>query len=44
MFPLRMSTLGDLLVAAGTIVFLLNFARLLDQARRQCCPPRKGVA
>jgi cytochrome c oxidase cbb3-type subunit 1 len=44
MFPLRMSTLGDLLVAGGTIVFLLNFARVLDKARRQCCPPRKGVA
>jgi cytochrome c oxidase cbb3-type subunit 1 len=42
LFPLRMSTLGDLFVAAGTIVFLLNFAFVLDQARRQCCPERKG--
>jgi len=44
MFPLRMSTLGDLLVTAGTIVFLLNFAGVLNQARSQCCPARKGGA
>jgi cytochrome c oxidase cbb3-type subunit 1 len=44
MFPLRMSTLGDLLLTAGTFVFLANFAGLLNKARTQCCPPRKGVA
>jgi cytochrome c oxidase cbb3-type subunit 1 len=34
MFPLRVSTLGDLCVVVGTILFLLNFARLLARA---CC-------
>jgi cytochrome c oxidase cbb3-type subunit 1 len=44
MFPLRMSTLGDLLVAGGTVVFLLNLAGVLDKARRQWCAQRKGCA
>jgi len=43
MFPLRMGTLGDLLVTAGTVVFLINFAGVLNQARTQCCPTRKEV-
>jgi cytochrome c oxidase cbb3-type subunit 1 len=42
MFPLRIGTLGDLLVMGGAIVFLLNFAWILDKARRQCCVERKG--
>jgi cytochrome c oxidase cbb3-type subunit I len=44
MFPLRMSTLGDLLVMGGTVVFLLNLVGVLNQARLQCCAARKGVA
>jgi len=44
MFPLRMSTLGDLLVMGGTIVFLLNLAGVLEQARRQFRATRKGGA
>jgi cytochrome c oxidase cbb3-type subunit I len=41
MMPLRVSTMGDLLVAAGTIVFLLNFTGVLVQACRRCCAARK---
>jgi cytochrome c oxidase cbb3-type subunit I len=44
MFPLRMSTLGDLLVAGGTFVFLLNLAGVLNQSCRRCCAERKGGA
>lgn len=36
MLPLRVSTLGELLLLAGTIVFALNFARLMAQVCRRC--------
>jgi cytochrome c oxidase cbb3-type subunit I len=41
MMPFRMSTLGDLFVVVGIILFLLNFAGLLYQSFRQCCAARK---
>jgi len=41
MMPLRMSTLGDLFVVVGIILFLLNFAGVLVQSCRQCCAARK---
>ncbi|HEY3864147.1 MAG TPA: cbb3-type cytochrome c oxidase subunit I [Verrucomicrobiae bacterium] len=44
LFPLRMSTLGDLLVAGGAVLFLLNFVGVLDKARRQCCARLKEAA
>ena len=44
MFPLRVSTLGDLMVVVGTILFLLNFACLLAAACRRCCAARKARA
>jgi cytochrome c oxidase cbb3-type subunit 1 len=34
LMPLRVSTMGDLLVFIGTVIFLLNFALLLS---RYCC-------
>jgi cytochrome c oxidase cbb3-type subunit 1 len=36
MLPLRVSTLGDLLLVGGTVLFGLNFARLMAQVCRQC--------
>jgi cytochrome c oxidase cbb3-type subunit 1 len=39
MMPLRVSTLGDMLVTIGAIIFLLNFARLLASV---CCQCRAG--
>jgi cytochrome c oxidase cbb3-type subunit 1 len=36
MMPLRTGTLGDLLVAAGTIVFLVNFAQVAAAGCRHC--------
>jgi cytochrome c oxidase cbb3-type subunit 1 len=41
MMPLRVSTVGDLFVVAGTVLFLLNFAGVLVQSCRQCCMARK---
>jgi len=38
MMPLRMSTLGDLFVLVGIVLFLLNFAGVCRQA---CCMARK---
>ncbi len=36
LMPLRMSTLGDLMFLAGTVVFLVNFARLVGNWCWQC--------
>jgi cytochrome c oxidase cbb3-type subunit I len=36
LMPLRMSTLGDLMFLTGTIVFLVNFARLVGNWCWQC--------
>ncbi len=36
LMPLRMSTLGDLMFLAGTLVFLANFARVLGNWGLQC--------
>jgi hypothetical protein len=35
--PLRMSTLGDLMFLAGTVVFLANFGRVVGSWCCQCC-------
>jgi cytochrome c oxidase cbb3-type subunit I len=35
--PLRVSTLGDLMLLAGTVVFLANFARVVGSWCCQCC-------
>jgi cytochrome c oxidase cbb3-type subunit 1 len=37
LMPLRMSTLGDLMFLAGTVVFLVNFAWVVGTWCRQCC-------
>jgi cytochrome c oxidase cbb3-type subunit 1 len=37
LMPLRLSTLGDLMLLAGTLVFLANFARVVGTWCRQCC-------
>jgi cytochrome c oxidase cbb3-type subunit I len=39
MLPLRVSTLGELLVVVGTILFLLNFVRVLASACCRGCSP-----
>jgi cytochrome c oxidase cbb3-type subunit 1 len=44
MLPIRFSMGGDLLVAVGTVLFLLNFAGVLRAACRQCCTGRKERA
>jgi len=44
MMPLRVSTLGELMVLAGTILFLVNFAGLLAAACRRCRAARKEGA
>jgi cytochrome c oxidase cbb3-type subunit 1 len=44
MFPLRMSTLGDLLVAGGACIFLLNLAGVLSKACCRCRAERKERA
>ncbi len=46
LLPLRVSTLGDLFILVGTILFLLNFARLLARApaRRYCAAKQKEGA
>jgi cytochrome c oxidase cbb3-type subunit 1 len=44
MFPLRMSTLGDLFIMVGAILFLLNFASVAAAACRQRLAERKGRA
>jgi cytochrome c oxidase cbb3-type subunit 1 len=44
MLPVRVSMMGDLLVATGTILFLLNLAGVLAAACRQCRAERKGCA
>jgi cytochrome c oxidase cbb3-type subunit 1 len=36
MLPLRVSTLGELMILVGTVLFLLNFARILILACRRC--------
>jgi cytochrome c oxidase cbb3-type subunit 1 len=36
MLPLRVSTLGDLLLLVGTVLFGLNFLQLMTQVCRQC--------
>jgi cytochrome c oxidase cbb3-type subunit I len=36
MLPLRVSTLGDLCIMVGTLVFLVNFAGVAAQAWRRC--------
>jgi cytochrome c oxidase cbb3-type subunit 1 len=36
LMPLRLSTLGDLMFLAGTLVFLANFARVVGTWCRQC--------
>jgi cytochrome c oxidase cbb3-type subunit 1 len=41
MMPLRMSTLGDLLVVVSIAVFLANFAGMVMQSCRQCWLARK---
>lgn len=37
LMPLRMSTLGDLMFLAGTVVFLANFGRVVGSWCCQCC-------
>jgi cytochrome c oxidase cbb3-type subunit 1 len=44
MFPLRVSTVGELSVLVGMILFLCNFARILAAAWRRCCAERKERA
>jgi cytochrome c oxidase cbb3-type subunit 1 len=44
MMPLRVSTLGESFVLLGTILFLLNFARILLAAGRRCRAERKERA
>jgi cytochrome c oxidase cbb3-type subunit 1 len=39
--PVRSIITGDLLVALGTILFLINFASVLATACRRCCLERK---
>lgn len=41
MLPLRVSTLGDLFLVVGTILFLLNYARLLARACSRCCAAKQ---
>ncbi len=36
MLPLRVGTLGELMMLVGTLLFLLNFARILRAACRRC--------
>jgi cytochrome c oxidase cbb3-type subunit 1 len=43
LMPLRMSTLGDLLFLAGTVVFLANFARVVGSWCCQCCIATREV-
>jgi cytochrome c oxidase cbb3-type subunit 1 len=42
--PVRSIITGDLLVALGTILFLINFASVLATACRRCCAERKESA
>jgi cytochrome c oxidase cbb3-type subunit I len=44
LMPLRLSTLGDLLLLAGTLVFLANFARLVGTWCCQCCSSMRKEA
>jgi hypothetical protein len=36
LMPLRLSTLGDLMFLAGTVVYLANFALVVGAWCRQC--------
>jgi cbb3-type cytochrome oxidase subunit 1 len=44
LMPLRMSTLGDLMFLAGTVVFLVNFARVVGSWCWQCCAEMRKEA
>lgn len=44
MFPLRMSALGDLFVAAGVAIFLINLSGVLAKFASRFCPKRKEAA
>jgi cytochrome c oxidase cbb3-type subunit 1 len=44
LMPLRMSTLGDLMFLAGTVVFLLNFAQVVGTWCWQCCSAMRKEA
>lgn len=42
--PLRIGTLGDLLIFGGTVVFLLNFALIVSRHCYECVAPARRTA